>query len=141
MNTSNRHFLNTKVQYIAIKRLNRIFQLNNPKLKYDETKNSIPKIGILNLNKNKAPISYSESILKVVLAPEPYRLHPFEENHILNKRFESILIRANSKRTNMKLFAVGLVIPAVVQAQGFGGFSASNFFSDDDVTGMIKHLN
>ena len=41
----------------------------------------------------------------------------------------------------MKLFAVGLVIPAVVQAQGFGGFSASNFFSDDDVTGMIKHLD
>ena len=40
----------------------------------------------------------------------------------------------------MKLFAVGLVIPAVVKAQGFGGFSASNFFSDDDVTGMIKLL-
>ena len=40
----------------------------------------------------------------------------------------------------MKLFAVGLVIPAVVQAQGFGGFSASNFFSDDDVTGTIKLL-
>ena len=38
----------------------------------------------------------------------------------------------------MKLFAVGLVIPAVVQAQGFGGFSSSNFFSDDDVTGTIK---
>lgn len=32
----------------------------------------------------------------------------------------------------MKLFA--LVIPAVVQSQSFGGFSASNFFSDDDVT-------
>ena len=120
--------------------LNFVFQQHNLNLNYDETKNSIPKIRILNLNKNKAPISYSESILKVVLAPGPYRLHPFEDNHILNKRFESILIRANSLRINMKLFAVGLVIPAVIKAQGFGGFSASNFFSDDDVTGMIQLL-
>ena len=109
-------------------------------MKYDETKESIPEIGILNLNKNKAPISHSESILKVVLAPEPYRLHPFEENHILNKRFESILTRANLKRTNMKLFTVGLVIPAVVKSQGFGGFASSNFFNDDDVTGTIQQF-
>ena len=73
-------------------------------LKYDETKESIPEIGILNLNKNKAPISHSESILKVVLAPERYRLHPFEEKHILNKLFESILTRAKFETNEYETF-------------------------------------